>query len=201
MKLAFRIVPYLVIVGLVFFILNLKGCFGPSKEGEVVKIDGKDYKVIKKEIDTFYKVDKQIVYKKGKDIPYEVEVVKEVPANIDTLSILKDYHARVFYKDTFKLKDTLGYLVVNDTISRNRIASRKFESFIRIPTIKETLYLKEISNDFYVGPSLQLGRPFSIGADAHLKTKKDFLLGLGVGINSNASPYIRGSFGWKINNK
>lgn len=199
MKLALRIVPYLIIAGLVIFILNLKGCFGPSKKGDVVKIGGKDYGVIKREIDTFYKIDKQIVYRKGKDITHEVEIIKEVPANVDTASILKDYYSRVFYKDTFKLKDTLGYLVVNDTISKNRIASRKFESFIRIPTIKETLYLKEISNDFYVGPALQLGSPFSIGADAHLKTKKDFLFGFGVGINSNASPYLRGSFGWKIN--
>lgn len=199
MKLLTKVLPYLIIVGLIIFILNLKGCFGSSEKGETIKIGGKDYQVVKREIDTFYKIDKQVVYKKGKDIPYEVEVVKEVPANVDTLSILKDYYARVFYKDTFKLKDTLGYLVVNDTIFKNRISSRKFESFIKIPTIKETLYLKEISNNFYVGPSLQLGRIFSIGADAHVKTKKDFLLGFGVGVNSNVSPYVRGSFSWKIN--
>lgn len=199
MKLTAKIFPYLVIVGLVIFILNLEGCFGPAKEKEIIKIGGKDYEVVKREIDTFYKIDKQVVYKKGKDIPYEVEVIKEIPANVDTLSILKDYYAKIFYKDTFKLKDTLGYLVVNDTITKNRVASRKFESFIKIPTIKETVYLKELSNNFYLGPSVQMSRPFSIGADAHLKTKKDLLIGLGAGFNSNISPYVRGSVSWKIN--
>lgn len=199
MKFIVKIAPYVIIAALIVFILNLKGCFGSPEKGEKIKIDGKDYQVIKREIDTFYKIEKEVIYKKGKDIPYEVEVVKEIPSNVDTASILKDYYARVFYRDTFKLKDTLGYIVIKDTISKNRIASRNFESTLRIPTIKETLYLKELTNNFYVGPSLQFGRVVSLGADAHLKTKKDLLFGLGVGVNSNISPYLRGSVSWKIN--
>jgi hypothetical protein len=112
---------------------------------------------------------------------------------------LRDYYSRVFYKDTFKLKDTLGYFVINDTISKNKVQSRSFESFLRIPKIKETVYLKELSNSFYLGPSLQAGGVFSFGADAHLKTKKDMLYGFGMGFGSNLSPYVRGSVGWKIN--
>ena len=194
-----KLAPYFVILILVAIILYLKGCFGPSKGGDVVKIGGKDYQVIKKEIDTLYETKTQVVYRKGKDITHEVEVVKEIPANVDTLSILKNYYSRVFYRDTFKLKDSLGYFVINDTITKNKIASRKVESSIKIPTIKETLYLKELSNDFYVGPSLQIGNPISLGADAHLKTKKDMLFGFGVGVNTQASPYVRGSVSWKIN--
>lgn len=202
MKSVVKIAPYIVIVALVVFILHLKGCFetsSPSKKEDKIKIEGKDYQVIKKEIDTVYLVKKEIIYKKGKDIPYEVEVVREIPADVDTASILKDYHARVFYRDTFKLKDTLGYLVINDTITENRIASRGFESTIRIPTIKETVYLKPLSRDLYFGPSLQIGNSISLGADAHLKTKEDLLIGLGIGINSSVSPYLRGSVSWKIN--
>ena len=199
MKLAAKIGPYLVIIGLVLIILYLRGCFGSSSEEGEVRIGGKDYQVVKREIDTFYQIESQTIYKKGKDIVHEVEVVKEVPANVDTLSILKDYYSKVFYRDTLKLKDTLGYFVVSDTISKNKIQGRSFQSFIRIPKIKETVYLKELSRDFYVGPSVHLGVPFSLGADAHLKTKKDFLLGFGVGINSNISPYIKGSVSWKIN--
>jgi hypothetical protein len=193
-----KLIPYLIIAILALIILYQEGCFGKKKGGDTLRINGKDYEVIKHEIDTFYETKTETVYRKGKDITHEVEVVKEIPANVDTASILKDYYARVFYNDTFKLKDTLGYIAINDTISKNRIVGRKFHSAINIPTIKETLYLKEISNNWYIGPSVQLGIPFSVGGDLHLKSKKDMLFGLGMGINSNISPYLRGSVSWKI---
>lgn len=193
-----KITPYVVILGLVLIILYQEGCFGKKKSGDILNINGKKYEVIKHEIDTFYETKTETRYKKGKDIVHEVEVVKEIPANVDTASILKDYYARIFYNDTFKLKDTLGYIAVNDTISKNRIVGRKYYTSINIPTIKETIYLKELSNAWFIGPSFQLGNPASLGGDIQLKTKKDMLFGVGMGINSNITPYLRGSVSWKI---
>lgn len=192
-----KIFPYIIIVILAIIIFYQKGCSG-KKEGSNVNIDGTEYQVIKHEIDTFYQIDTQNFYRRGKDITKIVEVVKEIPANIDTLSILRDYYARVFYKDTFKLKDSLGYIVVNDTITTNRIFSREFISYINITTIKETIYLKEIKNSLFLGPAVQFGKSPSFGGDLHLKTKKDMLIGFGLGFNLNASSYFRGSIGWKI---
>lgn len=193
-----KIAPYLVIVGLVLIILYQEGCFKQKTTGDTLNINGKKYQVIKHEIDTFYETKTQTLYKKGKDIVHEVEVVKEIPANVDTASILKDYYSKVFYNDTFRLKDTLGYIAVNDTISKNRVVGRKYNSKINVPIIKETLYLKELSNNWFIGPAFQLGNPTSIGGDLHLKTKKDMLFGVGMGVNSNISPYLRGSVSWKI---
>lgn len=201
MKNLTKIAPYVVILGLALILLYQEGCFGKKTQGDKLRINGKDYEVIKHEIDTFYETKTETRYKKGKDIFHEVEVIKEIPANVDTASILKDYYSRVFYSDTFRLKDTLGYIAVNDTISKNRVVGRKYYSQINVPIIKETLYLKELSNNWFVGPSLQLGNPTSIGGDLHLKTKKDMLFGLGMGINSNISPYLRGSVSWKIGKK
>jgi hypothetical protein len=193
-----KIFPYIIIVILAIIIFYQKGCSG-KKEGSNVNIDGTEYQVIKHEIDTLYQIDTQNFYRRGKDITIFIEeVVKEIPANIDTLSILRDYYARVFYKDTFKLKDSLGYIVVNDTITTNRIFSREFISYINIPTIKETVYLKEIKNSLFLGPAVQFGKSPSFGGDLHLKTKKDMLIGFGLGFNLNASSYFRGSIGWKI---
>jgi len=192
-----KIFPYVIIIILTIIIFYQKGCSG-KKEGSNVNIDGTEYQVIKHEIDTLYQIDTQNFYRRGKDITKIVEVVKEIPANIDTLSILRDYYARVFYKDTFKLKDSLGYIVVNDTITTNRIFSREFISYINIPTIKETIYLKEIKNSLFLGPAVQFGKSPSFGGDLHLKTKKDMLIGFGLGFNLNASSYFRGSIGWKI---
>jgi hypothetical protein len=194
-----KAVLYLIILGLVFFILYLEGCFGSPEKGEKVNIGGKSYLVIKREIDTVYETKREIEYRRGKDIVREVEVVKEIPANVDTMAILEDYYSVFFYRDTFRLKDTLGYFVVNDTISRNKIQSRGFESLLRIPKVKEEIYVKELSNSFYLGPALQVGGIISIGADAHLKTKNDMLYGFGMGLGSNSFLYIRGSVGWKIN--
>jgi hypothetical protein len=197
-----RLEIYSIAIALIVCFMYLKGCFEPSKKGEIVKIGGKDYEVIDKKTDTFYKTETKVVYKKGKDIFHEIEVarIKEVPVKVDTSAILKDYYSRVFYRDTFKLKDTLGYFVINDTVTQNRISSRKIETSLNFPTVKETIYLKELSNDFYLGPFLQVGgSSISIGADAHLKTKKEMLFGLGAGVNSNASPFLRGSVSWKIN--
>ncbi len=198
MKTLKKSTPYIVILGLVLIILYQEGCFGKKNSGDTLNINGKKYEVIKHEIDTFYETKTETQYKKGKDIVHEVEVVKEIPANVDTALILKDYYAKVFYNDTFKLKDTLGYIVINDTITKNRIAGRKFNSSINIPIIKETLYLKELGNNFFIGPSFQLGSSPSIGGDVHLKTKKDVLFGAGLGLNFNATPYIRASVSWKI---
>jgi hypothetical protein len=193
-----KIVPYLIIIGLVIIILYQEGCFSKKSKGDVLTINGKKYEVVKHEIDTFYETKTETIYRKGKDISHEVEVIKEVPANVDTASILKDYYAKVFYNDTFRLKDTLGFISISDTISKNRIAGRKFKSSINIPVIKEKIYLKEITNSFFAGPALQLGSSPSIGGDIHLKTKKDMLFGVGAGVNFNATPYLRGSVSWKI---
>lgn len=193
-----KIFPYVIIAILAIIIFYQKGCFGKKQQGSTVNINGTEYEVIKHDIDTFYQIDTQRFYRKGKDIVKIVEVVKEIPANVDTLSILKDYYSRVFYKDTFKLKDSLGYLVINDTITQNRIYSREFASYINVPTIRETLYLKEFKSLLFLGPAVQLGRFPSFGGDLHLKTKKDMLIGFGLGFNLNASPYFRGSVGWKI---
>lgn len=193
-----KIFPYIIIAILTIIIFYQKGCYGKKEAGSTVNIGGREFEVVKHDIDTFYQIDTQKFYKKGKDIVKIVEVVKEIPANVDTLSILRDYYARVFYKDTFKLKDSLGYIVINDTITTNRIFSRGFASYINIPTIKETIYLKEIENSLFLGPAIQLGRFPSFGGDLHLKTKKDMLIGFGLGFNLNASPYFRGSIGWKI---
>jgi hypothetical protein len=194
-----KIFPYIIIAILAIIIFYQKGCSG-KKEGPIINIGGTDYEVIKHDIDTLYQIDTQNFYRKGKDITKIVEVVREIPANIDTLSILRDYYARVFYKDTFKLKDSLGYIVINDTITMNRIFARGFTSYINVPTIKETIYLKEIQSLLFLGPAIQLGKSPSFGGDLHLKTKKDMLIGFGLGFDLNASPspYFRGSIGWKI---
>ena len=91
---------------------------------------------------------------------YVPKVVEKVVVNIDTFSapidttaVLKDYYAKYFYTDTIQL-DTLGSIIVNDTITRNLISFRDVQSDIFIPTttITNTVYLYK--REFYGGVSV-----------------------------------------------
>jgi len=74
------------------------------KKGDIVKVDGKKYEVVKHDIDTEYVKVTQTIVKKGKDIIHDVPVYVNVPVNVDTNAILKDYYAKYCVKDTLRLK-------------------------------------------------------------------------------------------------
>ena len=122
-----------------------------------------------------------------------------IPADVDTMSILKDYYAKYYYTDTLTL-DTLGYLVVNDTITQNSILSRRFESKVQIPTttITKEIYLN--NREFYWGLGVH-GRTDQlnyVGGEFMYRTKNKQVYGLGIGLNQDLKPVVGGRMFWKI---
>lgn len=118
---------------------------------------------------------------------------------IDTVSVLKDYYAKYFYTDTIQI-DTLGSIVINDTITRNLIAMRDVQSNIFIPTttITNTIYLNR--REFYGGISIT-GQPTQldfINGELLYKGKKRNAYGIGVGINNELVPIYTFKVFWKI---
>ena len=118
---------------------------------------------------------------------------------IDTVSVLKDYYAKYFYTDTIQI-DTLGSIVINDTITRNLIAMRDVQSNIFIPTttITNTIYLNR--REFYGGISIT-GQPTQldfINGELLYKGKKRNAYGIGVGINNQFVPIYTFKVLWKI---
>ena len=87
-----------------------------------------------------------------------------------------------------------------DTISQNKIFSRKFDSQILIPTTT-------ITNDIYLNQSKFFGG-VSIGGnksqinflsgDLLYKSKKDNVYGVGLGVNQNLEPIVIGRVYWRI---
>lgn len=196
----------LIIAALVIVILLQRACTPKNSEPkEIIKIDGKKYEVIKRVTDTLKIPVIHNVYKKGEDIYHEVPVYVDVivPSNIDTGLILKKFYATHVYKDTLHLKDSLGFIAVTDSISKNKLVSRSWNAKVNKTTINNTIYLKELSNQFYLGGSLGMQRPgqFLLGGNAILKTKTDKVFGLGVGVNSQLQPFFQGSMLWKISFK
>jgi hypothetical protein len=183
-----------------------------TKTGEIVKIDGKKYELIKHEIDTIEVVKTKVVTKKGEDIYHETIVEKEVliPAIIDTAALLKDYYSKVLYKDVLVLPDSLGTVAVTDTISQNKILGRTFNANVKQRTIKETTIVKELpKNKLFYGIQGGFNKAdviSHVGMGILLNTKTDKIYNLGIGVanrvvdgtNGGLTPYINGGVYWKI---
>jgi hypothetical protein len=200
------------IVVLVIFVLMQLWNPGGIMPGKTIRVDGKKYEIIKHEIDTLEVVKTKVVTKKGEDIYHETIVEKEVliPAVIDTAALLKDYYSKVLYKDVLVLPDSLGTVSVTDTISQNKILGRTFNASVKQRTIKETLIVKEPAKlQVYWGVTGGFNKQDyvnSVGTGFIVKTKKDKLyqVNLGVtnqttdGTNGGFSPYVGAGVYWKI---
>ena len=185
---------------------------GGKMPGRTIRIDGKKYEVIKHEIDTFEVVKTKVVTKKGADIIHEViehdTTIKFV--DVDTAALLKDYLAKVVYKDTLKLDGDLGTIALTDTITKNRILGRTWDAKVKERTIKETTIVKELpKNQVYYGFNGGFNKAdvvSHVGAGVILKTKKDKIYQLGAGVanrtvdgtNGSLSPYVGAGVYWKI---
>jgi hypothetical protein len=193
---------------LLVFILSITffKCSNNENKGELIKIDKNYYKVIKKSTDSAYKKNKIVEYRSTKEI---YTIITEFDTliqlkDIDTSSILKDYFTKIISIDTLKLKDSLGYVAVTDTITKNRILSRKYFAEINQLEIHDTTWLSEPKRDkMYVGVSAGMVRnqlPATLGVNLLYQTKHDKLYGVGVGLQNmnGVSPYINASMYWKL---
>jgi len=197
---------------IIYLLLQWFNPGGVMPGGRTIRIDGKKYEVIKHTIDTVDVVKTKVVTKKGEDIYHEVIVEKEViiPTIIDTAALLKDYYSKVLYKDVLVLPDSLGTVAVIDTISQNRILGRTFNASVKQRTIKETTIVKEpAKTQLYYGLNAGFNKEdyvSAVGAGLILKTKKDKIYNLNIGVNNRTTDGINGAFSpyvgfgtyWKI---
>ncbi len=197
---------------IIYILLQWFNPGGVMPGGRTIRIEGKKYEVIKHTIDTVEVEKVKVVTKKGQDIVHEViehdTLVKLV--DVDTTAILKDYLAKVIYKDTLKLDDGLGIVAVTDTIHKNRILGRTFTANVKERIIKEELIVKEPARtQLYYGLNGGFNKAdvvSSVGAGLMLKTKKDKLYQFTLGVNNRVvdgttggfSPYIGFGTYWKI---
>lgn len=122
-----------------------------------------------------------------------------VLADVDTLEILKDYYVKYFYTDTLNL-DSLGNIVINDTISKNSIIFREILPNIFLPTktITNTVYINK--REFYGGFGIK-GKSDQLnylGGELLLKTKNKQAYSIGIGVNQEFQPVLGFGMYWKI---
>jgi len=198
-------------IALLIVIVVFQQCGGDkTKTGEIVKVDGKKYELIKHEIDTVEIVKTKVVTKKGEDIYHETIKEVTIPVIVDTQALLQDYFAKNIYKDTLQLPDSLGIVSLIDTITQNKILGRTFNASVKQRVIKETTIVKELPKTklFYgfEGGFNKADVVSHLGFGVLVNTKKDkmFHLGLGVanrttdGTSGALAPYIGGGVYWKL---
>lgn len=114
-------------------------------------------------------------------------VDRPVTAKIDTAAILKRYYQVLTYSDTQKVKR--GKVIINDTVTQNRIVRRGLKTFITDTTIKETVVLSQPKKMIlYFGFSAMGDRkdPFNMaGVDLSLKGKNDRQYSIGMNLRND----------------
>lgn len=152
----------------------------PTNVNEVV-VDGKKYDVVKYVTDTQY-----IKYtQKGKTdtVIHDTTIYVKIPI-FDSLqldSMVKIYYAMNVSSDTFRLK--YGNVYVQDSVQQNKIVGRNWGADLLIPVEKTTVTVKDPPvSQVYFGPKLDYNTRIVPGIGVVLKTKRDRMYGISVGI-------------------
>jgi len=182
-------VYYMIIIGvLIAVILLMKAC-NSGRKPSVITNTAIDTVWRKEAVETPVYVPQPYAVYYPKEVPkYITKVVdgetKYIP--VDTSEILRDYFAKVVYKDT--VSTTYGTVRINDTLTQNRIFNRQVFTDFTIPEITKTVTISEPKRTkvfagistaydykFSLGPSLMVinkegRRAYEIGAKTNGKT-------------------------------
>ena len=113
--------------------------------------------------------------------------------------IVNQLLAKNIMEDSIRI-DSNGYVKITDTVQKNLIVGRGTRVNIKYPIITETITLpaKKV-NQLYVGGAFQTGgdNP-QVGAGALLKTRKDFIVGGSLSVNTYGDLNYGVSAFWKI---
>lgn len=191
MKRYFKNIQNLLIVVLLVLLYLQRSCSStPPSEPEVIT-------KIEVQYDTVETVTTSYV---PKYITKVETIIDTITTPIDTLEILQNYYAKFFYSDTLQV-DTLGYAIINDTITQNMILARDIRTNLLIPTttITKEIYLN--NREFYWGIGLQ-GKSSQLnylGGELLYRTKTQQVYGVGLGLNQDFQPVFSGRVYWKLN--
>ena len=200
MKSIFKNFQSLIIIGLIIVIFLLRECRGeksplPTEPITIVKIETK-YDTIVETVPTYIPKYKTRVKWKTKTVHDTIEIHDTIP--VDTASVLEEYFAAYAYTDTLK-KDSVTF-IINDTISQNKILSRGIKYNLVYPTTIIQTEREVNKRELYVGFGLGGDRQqiSYAGSELILRTKKDKLYGVGIGVNNSFQPILTFKMNWKV---
>jgi hypothetical protein len=126
----------------------------------------------------------------------------------DTLNLAYDFPPVVTDSLGNKPSGDLGFGILTDIISQNRIESREIDWYFKIPTVYNTTIVKELpKNEFYYGFGAGIDQTNgfnNLSGNILFKNKKQNIYGLNVGISNQLGeykPFVGGSMYWKLGKK
>lgn len=150
------------------------------------------------------------MYIEGEDIYHDTTIYVPTLVQVDTSEILKEFYAKMINMDTIKLNNNQGFIYLSDSISQNKIVSRNWSASLKPKIVREPAPLPPpVRNQMFLGVDGSWSQKDwinSLGMGLVLKTKKDQLyhVGIGVanrttdGISGEFTPYLNGGVYWKI---
>jgi len=132
-------------------------------------------------------------------IEYKLVEIPTKATALDTTAILQQYYPKNVHKETLTLEDGIGNIQITDTISHNRLVSRRWIADVK-PQVKEKIVEiyrpKEVQ--WYMGPHITTNftQPFqSFGLSIIRKNLNDNLIQFQIGgnVHENAMrpyPYV-----------
>jgi len=132
----------------------------------------------------------------GEDMYIAVDSYDSLLTKFNTL--VKELTARKFYKDSLQL-DSVGYIVVKDTVQFNSLQKRSYNYFYKIPHVTETMTITKYAppvRQFYIGGGFGAN---NVHGGLLYKTKKDLMFGVYVSppLQQNSLQYGFQTY-WKI---
>jgi hypothetical protein len=197
----------LIIIVVLIIIVLFQQCGNYNKKNyDIIKVGSKKYELLSHKVDTVYIPKIKIITKPGEIIYVDTTIYVTLPINIDTMAVIQAYYNKNIYKDTLKLDGKLGIINITDTITQNRILTRRWEAQINQAYINDITIVKELPKfQLYGGIYSQLNKADlfkSIGTGLILKDKQDRMYQLNIGVmneaGSDLSPYFGVGMYWKI---
>lgn len=116
--------------------------------------------------------------------------------------VVKELLARNIHQDSIRI-DTNAYVKITDTVQKNLIIGRSIQSRITYPIITNTVPQKPV-NQLYIGGGIGASQNALINqvrGGVILKTKKDKIFGVNVGISTQGTVVYGFDSYWKIHKK
>jgi len=198
-------IRHFIILALIITLIVLLKSDKPPKIKEVIK------EVPSEPIHDTIPVEVEVPYEvKGDDIYHDTTIYVPTYVQVDTAAILQSFYVTNSFIDTIKLNNNQGFVYLNQTVSENKIASRKWSATIKPKIVREPApEPPPIKNQVFFGINGSISREDwvnSLGMGIILKTKKDHLYQIGTGVANRTvdgvtgefRPFINGGVYWKI---
>jgi hypothetical protein len=175
---------WFILIGLICLAwLYTCNCNHPAKGSTTVKIDTIYHQV---KGDTSFVPKPYAVYRDTGRIEYIYGTRIDRLTVHDTVKVIGDYFSTYLYSDTQHI--SFGKIIINDTVTENKIAGRGLKYDLSIPEVRITKTLPKRNIVFFTLNSGYSNNLISVGGGLLFKNKQDAGFGINAMINTQGQP-------------